>query len=72
MPENSYYPNLVVHNVCSYLSIYLEKNDVVALCSLRRYVTHQYKQVKNGVTETMWLILMSMFFLDEGLELRVE
>ena len=30
-------------------------------------VTHQYKQIQNGGTETMKLILKCMFFLEKGL-----
>ena len=30
-------------------------------------VTHQYKQIQNGGTETMQLILKCMFFLDKSL-----
>ena len=29
--------------------------------------THQYKQIQNGGTETMKLILKCMFFLEKGL-----
>ena len=41
--------------------------DVVALHSCQRDVTHQFKQIQNGGTETMLLILKCKFFLEKGL-----
>ena len=51
-----------------FLPLLREKRcDVVALRSCQRDVTHQYKQIQNGGTETMQLILKCMFFLEKGL-----
>ena len=42
------------HEICIFCHFLREKRcDVVALRSCQRDVTHQYKQIKNGGTETM-------------------
>ena len=45
---------------------------LVALRSCQRDVTHQYKQIQNGGTETMWLILKCIFFLEKGLGRNID
>ena len=47
-------PDKGEHETGIFLPLLREKQcDFVALCSCRHDVTHQYKQVQNGGTETM-------------------